>query len=96
MYNTSELMSGGADGDEASRWRLHARKSGMKSVRASERDSSFFADQTRSLGMPQRYRPNQSPTPKTRKWSELKKSGCTAGFVGTIEIVMVGKTDCRV
>jgi hypothetical protein len=44
--------------------------------------------------MLQRYRPNQSPTPKTRKWSELKKSGCIAGFVGTIEIVMVGKTDC--
>ena len=66
----------------------------MKSVRVSESTSSFFGRQIRSLGMLQRYRPNQSPTPKTRKWSELKKSGCIAGFVGTIEIVMVGKTDC--
>jgi len=65
----------------------------MKSVRASERAIRLFADQIRSLGMLQRYRPNQSPTPKTRKWSELKKSGCMAGFVGTIEIVMVGKTE---
>jgi hypothetical protein len=44
--------------------------------------------------MLQRYRPNQSPILKTRKWSELKKSGCVAGLVGTIEIVMEGKTDC--
>jgi hypothetical protein len=44
--------------------------------------------------MLQRYRPNQSPTLKTRKWRELKKSGCIAGLVGTIDIVMVGKTDC--
>ena len=41
------------------------------------------------------YRPNQSPILKTRKWSELKKSGCIAGLVGTIDIVMVGKTDCN-
>ena len=90
----SELISGGADGDDGSRWKLHARKSGMKSVRASESPSRLFADQISSLGMLQRYRPNQSPTPKTRKWSEVKKSGCIAGFVGIIEIVMVGKTDC--
>ena len=65
----------------------------MKSVLPSDNPSRFFADQTRSLGMLQRYRPNQSPTPKTRKWSELKKSGWIEGFVGRIEIVMVGKMD---
>jgi hypothetical protein len=44
--------------------------------------------------MLQRYRPNQSPILKTRKWSEVKKRGCIDGLVGTIDIVMVGKTDC--
>jgi hypothetical protein len=93
MYAMSELIIGGADGDEASRWMLHARKSGIKSVRASERPRRCLADQITSRGIPQRYRPNQSPTLKTRKWSKLKMSGCIAVF-GTINIVMAGKTDC--
>lgn len=53
-----------------------------------------LAHQMRIRGIPQRYRPNQSPTLNTTKWSELKRSGCIAGFVGTIDIVRVGKTDC--
>jgi hypothetical protein len=65
----------------------------MKSVRASERKRRRLAHQMRSLGKLQRYRPNQSPTLKTRKWSEVKKSECVAGLVGPIDIVMVGNTD---
>ena len=48
----------------------------------------------RSRGILQRYRPNQSPILKTRKWSELNKSGCIDGLTGTTDIVMVGKIDC--
>jgi len=66
----------------------------MKSVRRSERMRRRLAHQIRSRGKPHRYLPNQSPTLYTTKWSELKRSGCTAGFVGTMDIVMVGKTDC--
>lgn len=65
----------------------------MKSVRASARASSFLAHQMRSRGILQRYRPNQSPTLKTRKWSELNKSGWIDGLTGTTDIVMVGKID---
>ena len=53
-----------------------------------------LAHQIMSRGIPHRYRPNKSPTLYATKWSELKRSGCIAGFVGTINIVMVGKTDC--
>ena len=67
----------------------------MKSVRRSERMRRRLAHQIRSRGIPHKYRPNQSPTLYTTKWSELKRSGCIAGFVETIDIVMVGKTDCR-
>ncbi len=66
----------------------------MKSVRASARASSCFSHQIRSRGILQRYRPNQSPTLKTTKWSELNKSGCIDGLTGTIDIVMAGKIDC--
>jgi len=47
----------------------------------------------RSRGILQRYRPNQSPRLKTRKWSELNKSGCIDGLTGTTDIVMVGKIE---
>jgi hypothetical protein len=93
MNATSELIIGGVVGAEASRWMLHARKSGIKSVRASERPRRRLEDQIRNRGIPQRSRPDQSPTLKTRKCSELKRSGCIARFVGTIDIVMAGKTD---
>jgi hypothetical protein len=65
----------------------------MKSVRASERTRRRLAHQIRSRGIPQRYLPNQSPKLYTTKWSELKKSGCIAGLVGTMDIVMAGNTD---
>jgi hypothetical protein len=54
-----------------------------------------LAHQMRIRGIPHMNRPNQSPTLNTTKWSVLKRSGCIAGFVGRMDIVIAGKTDCR-
>ena len=54
---------------------LHAMNKGMKSVRARERQRSWYGDQMRREGKEQRYRPSRSPRLKRRTWIALKRSG---------------------
>lgn len=68
----------------------------MKRVRARERVKRRLADQTTSRGKEQMYRPRKSPMLKMKKCIALKSKGCVAGFVGRIEMVIGGNTDCRV
>lgn len=54
---------------------LHARKSGMKSVRASERSMIRRGCQMRYCGYEQMYRPSQSAMLKSRKWKDTNRTG---------------------
>lgn len=68
----------------------------MKRVRARESVRRRLADQTTSRGKEQMYRPRKSPMLKMKKCIALKSKGWVAGFVGRIEIVIGGNTDCRI
>lgn len=63
----SELMTGVYGIVEDGRWTLHIKNKGTNRVRARESVRSFLADQIRTAGMEQIYRPRKSPTLKTRK-----------------------------
>lgn len=93
MKRTSELMRGPReDGEEDAHCTLHMRKTGMKSVRRSERVSRRRSDQTCMLGSELRARPAKSPMLNMRKCIAVNTNGWTDGFVEVTETVIGGNT----
>lgn len=73
----------------------------MKSERVIESDANFRGDQMWYCGRLHINRPSQSPILKIRKWSEINKMGekklSEESFrTDRIELVMGGKTACRI
>jgi hypothetical protein len=85
-------------GDEAEIDTLQARNTGINRDRDNEYHSNFHGDQTRSVGKEQRYRPNQSPVLKRRKWNDINITGEVmipqeGGLTERIVLVIGGNTD---
>lgn len=92
MNSTSPKTSPGAADVHCT---LHMRKSGMKSVRRSEKLSNRRADQTSTFGRKQSMRLQKSPMLDVRKrWTAVNNNGCTPGIVEVTETVMGGNTTC--
>jgi len=91
--NGDESKGGEADIDT-----LQARNTRIKRDRNNEYHSNFHGDQTRSVGKEQRYRPNQSPILKRRKWNDINITGEVmipqeGGLTERIVLVIGGNTD---